>query len=98
MSGRRTGSSVLAAAIGFLLVALGLAAWISTPFFVDWIAGLRSHARAIDVAASLLFGVVLLWWAASAGDKPFGIGFETVTMVVAAVAALIAIFTLTNPS
>jgi len=89
MADRKTGSNVLTAVTGVALLALGFA--ILGSIIVD----LKAHRLAVNGGACILFGVILLWWAFSAG-KDWGIGFETVTMTVGVVTAVIAILTLTG--
>lgn len=91
MAGRKCGSNVLASIIGGALIALAIgiaSGW--SPNFQD-----RSTLKVVNGGSSVLFGIVLLWWAASE-DRAWGIGFETVTMVVGVVTAVIAILTLTH--
>jgi len=90
MADRKTGSNILVSITGAVIVVLGILIFFSL-VTVD----VKTHRDAINGSASVLFGAVLLWWAASE-DKQWGIGFETVTMTVAVVAGLIAILTLTS--
>jgi hypothetical protein len=88
MPDRKCGSIVLTAATGAALLGLGIT--ILASVVVD----LRAHRTAVNGGACLLFGTILLWWTFSEG-KRWGIGFETVTMTVAVVTAVIAILALT---
>lgn len=88
-SPRKTGSVVLAATIGVTLLVLGF--WILR--FGDL--NLKDYSAPVNIGTCILFGIVLLWWAVSA-NKEWGIGFETITMVVTVVTAVIAILTLTR--
>lgn len=87
--GRKPGSSILAGIIGFLLVVLAIS------IFLGAIDNLKQHRILVNGGSSLLFGIVLFWWAVS-NKRQWGIGFETVTMVVGVVTAVIAILTLTS--
>jgi hypothetical protein len=89
---RKKGSSILAGAVGIALLILGGA--ILAPMIVDvGTIDIRAHRVVVNGGACVLFGLVLLWWAVTEG-KDWGIGFETVTMTVAVVTAVIAILTL----
>ena len=96
MARRKQGSSIAAVVFGaaLLLLALARVSIDEIPWDV--------YSKWIDVGASAIFGVVLLWWAASARgtaqmpNTKGQIGNETVTMIVAVVAAAVAVFTLTD--
>jgi hypothetical protein len=89
MAGRKTGSMVLTAVTGVALVVLGLA------IFGSFIVDLKAYRLTVNGGACVLFGLVLLWWAFSE-EKDWGVGFETVTMTVGTITAVIAILTLTG--
>ncbi|MBH5370960.1 hypothetical protein [Bradyrhizobium glycinis] len=92
MPGHKTGSNILTIMTGGALLLLGAAILVS--FFVfGVIVDLRAYRVGVNGCACILFGLVLLWWAFGEGSD-WGIGFETVTMTVAVVAAVIAILTL----
>ncbi|MCP1846828.1 MULTISPECIES: hypothetical protein [unclassified Bradyrhizobium] len=84
---RKDGSFALTVITGSALLILGIA--ILTSYIVD----IRAHRAFVNGGACILFGSILLWWAFSEG-KNWGIGFETVTMTVAVVTAVIAILAL----
>lgn len=90
---RKKGSNVLAFVIGVALIALGACTLLGVHVSLDK----NELARLINGGSSALFGIVLFWWAISE-RKTWGIGFETVTMVVGVVTAVIAIFTWTHGS
>jgi hypothetical protein len=93
MPERKNGSNILAVVLGFLLIVLAVCIGFGfTPDFKD-----KDTLIAVNAGSSALFGGVLLWWAASE-NKAWGIGFETVTMVVGVVTAVVAILTLTHSS
>ena len=97
---RNLGSTLTAVAVGAVLMIfaayLGLAWWCGRFFDVG------QFEKVIDIGSCAIFGAVLLWWGLC---KPFAtydrstagkIGFETITMIVTVITALIAIFTLTD--
>ena len=92
---RNLGSS--RAAVGCAALLFGVA-FIRSQLEIDW----KTCAKWIDVGSCLAFGLVLIWWALSkkrAEHEPHSagkIGFETITMIVAVVTAVVAIFTLTD--
>jgi hypothetical protein len=55
----------------------------------------KDHAYFINVATCIFFGFILLWWAISE-HMCWGIGFETITMSVTVILAVVAILTLTH--
>ncbi|MGY4466944.1 hypothetical protein ACVWWK_002626 [Bradyrhizobium sp. LB9.1b] len=83
----KRGSNLLTGATGGALLLLGGA--ILASYVVD----VRANRVIVNGGACILFGVVLLWWTFGE-DKNWGMGFETVTMTVAVVTAVIAILTL----
>jgi len=85
---RKQGSTILAFALAIALFILALAIWI-TDFHIN------DHAKAVNIFTCIFFGGVLFWWAVSWG-KAWGIGFETITMSVTVILAVIAILTLTS--
>jgi hypothetical protein len=76
--------------MGLALVALGVVIAIKGHQFK-----IKDYATPINIGASLFFGIVLLWWAFSE-NKPWGIGFETITMAVTVVLAVLGVLTLTG--
>jgi hypothetical protein len=88
---RKKGSVYLAFALSVSLLALGACiAFGPSPDFKNPIT-----LKIVNGGSATLFGIVLLWWAVSE-EKDWGIGFETITMVVTVVTAVVAIFTLTH--
>jgi len=89
MAERKRGSNHLALVTGVALIVLALLT------FFDWNPPLepREPHKLIDGGASVLFGAVLLVWRFSE-DETWGVGFESVTMIVGVVTAVIAIFAL----
>jgi hypothetical protein len=92
MAGHKKGSNALACGLGFLLLALGVCIGFGlfTPDFRD-----ATMRKIVNAGSSSLFGIVLLWWVMGE-DRTWGIGFESVTMIVGVVTAVIAILTLTH--
>jgi hypothetical protein len=92
MGSHRTGSTFFAAVLGGSLLVLA---------YVVIIRGYRPNLGdpttfKVGIGGSAaLFGMVLLWWVAGEGKK-WGIGFETITMVVTVVTALVAIIALAD--
>jgi hypothetical protein len=72
--------------MGTMLIALAAALCFSE-FTV------KDYSREINVGTCLFFSGILFWWASSEG-KAWGIGFETITMAVTVVLAVIAILAL----
>jgi hypothetical protein len=89
MAGHKSGSNVLTAATGVVLIALGIA------IFGSVVVDLKAHPIAVNGGACILFGAILLWWVLGEG-KDWGIGFESVGMTVGVVTAAIAILALTT--
>jgi uncharacterized membrane protein YiaA len=100
---RQQGSTITARILGVVLVCVGVLLPAITnlkPGF-DWI----SYRAWVNYGSCILFGGMLLWWGfCKSLTKPVDhyqetksrIGFETITMVVGVLTALIAIWTLTD--
>jgi hypothetical protein len=89
MAGHKKGSDVFAVVIGgglVVLAALTFAGW--SPDLKD-----KETVKLLTGGSSLLFGSVLLLWCFGE-NKEWGVGFESVTMIVGVVTAVIAIFAL----
>jgi hypothetical protein len=89
MAQRKKGSDLLAFLTGVFLI--GLAAFTiegHAPDFKD-----QETVRLVTGSSSMLFGIILLWWRFGR-DSDWGIGGESVGMIVGVVTAVIAIFTL----
>ncbi|MGY3547842.1 hypothetical protein ACVWZ4_003231 [Bradyrhizobium sp. USDA 4472] len=90
---RKRGSVALAMAMGIALVVLG------TVICLQHLTGnefkIKDYAVPVNVGTCFFFGFVLLWWAVSGGNNQWGIGFETITMAVTVVLAVIAMLALT---
>jgi hypothetical protein len=99
---RKNGSILTALIAGVLVGIIGIAELAHAPPY--------KCEDAINGGSGILFAIVLLWWVFS-DENPYGkfrwsnpfylgrhwgIGFETVTMVVTVVSALVIIFTLTD--
>lgn len=111
LDGRRAGSTFAGKVAGWASLGLGIA---TTAYAIAILvtAGAKPGqlmALGLDAVSCVLFGVVLLWWAASPqvkgggyklfashGEPTKGIGNDTVTMVITVITAIIAIFTLTH--
>lgn len=100
---RQQGSTITARVLGVALVLVGVLEPVLTLFKpnFDWV----YHRAWIDNGSSILFGGILLLWGFCKSlkstedhyaDTKSRIGFETVTMVVGVLTALIAIWTLTE--
>jgi hypothetical protein len=85
---RKRESIALTIIMGLALIGLALAYGIA-----DF--KLREHPKAVNIVTCVVFGGILFWWAFSE-DKSWGIGFETITMAVTVILAVIAILTLTS--
>lgn len=91
---RRKGSTVTGWVCGAALALFGLG------ILLGWISSdtLMSHRDWINGASCLIFGGILCYWALSTDGKPkveiWGIGNETVTMVVTVITGVVTIFTL----
>jgi hypothetical protein len=98
---RKNGSILVALLSGLAVGGIGVCTLVH--------ASPSSHEDLINAGASLIFALVLLWWAFSGEEdhdsfrwqlfysgRHWGIGFPTVTMVVTVLTALVAIFTLTH--
>ncbi|PJG53793.1 hypothetical protein CVM73_18950 [Bradyrhizobium forestalis] len=59
----------------------------------SFVVDVRAHRVVVNGGACILFGLVLLWWTFGENES-WGIGFETVTMTVTVVTAVIAILAL----
>src|SRR5216684_7303501 len=104
MAERKNGSILAALLGGLAVVGFGIFTLYTgqTPNRLEYL---------INGGASILFGLVLLWWVFSQenpqeqgfrwpnpfyrGKRNWGIGFETITMVVTVLTAIVVIFTLT---
>lgn len=88
---------------------IGLAGLIPSVHSLESIIKYFATEGIINFYASLFFAIILIWWAVSddttePGSRSFlfypnrswGLGFETVTMTVTVIAALIVIFTFTH--
>jgi len=88
MPGHRRGSNLLTRATGAALLIFGIA-------ILAYPLDIRAHRVIVNGGACILFGLVLLWWTYGEG-REWGVGFETVTMTVAVVTAVIAILALNS--
>ncbi|SFQ05044.1 hypothetical protein SAMN05216330_11445 [Bradyrhizobium sp. Ghvi] len=84
---RKRGSNFLTGGTALALLTLGIV------IFASGAVDIRSNRVIVNGGACVLFGLVLLWWTFGEG-RDWGIGFETVTMTVAVVTAVIAILAL----
>ena len=89
MAGHKSGSNVLAAMVGVGLVALAIFT------FAGWSPDLKDKetVKLLTGGSSVIFGIVLLLWCFGEHHE-WGVGFESVTMIIAVVTAVIAIFAL----
>lgn len=100
MGGRQLGSTRAAKFLGWSLCVMGGALLAGTVLHIPF--SWKSWEIRIDIAACLVFGSVLIWWAGSypaANHVPASggrIGNPTVTMTVGVLTALVAVFTLVD--
>jgi len=93
---RNIGSSIVAFVFGAVLLLFGI--YLQRVDHFDW----THYRKPIEFGSCYVFGGVLIIWALTkkwsqyVPGSVFRIGFETVTMIVAVVTAVIAILTLTD--
>jgi len=83
----KRGSNLLTGGTALALLILG------TVIFASGAVDIRANRVIVNGGACVVFGLVLLWWTVGEGSD-WGIGFETVTMTVAVLTAVIAILAL----
>ena len=86
--GRKRGSIGLTIIMGLALIGLALG-------FHLYDFKIRDHSKAVNITSCVVFGAMLFWWALSEA-KTWEIGFETITMAVTVILAIVAILTLTS--
>jgi len=85
--GRKHGSIVLAVVMGLAMIGLALGIYFGFK--------ISEYPKPVNILTCIVFAGILFWWAFSE-DKEWGIGFETITMAVTVILAVIAILTLTS--
>jgi ABC-type transport system involved in multi-copper enzyme maturation permease subunit len=92
----KRGSIILASLTGICLFVIALLIGLD----VISAESIRANPKPVDCGACIIFGLILCYWAYHAKkteDKSdYGIGFPSVTMVIAIVTAVIAIITLVH--